>query len=166
MLIWFRSNSCQSVYSIALPVIHTSLHSEIRAQYLFEKETSAEKFPQYQDGTFWSNFKLGFFDYLSLLTDRSLLITCSGYESTLSCLSRFTLSGCCWHFVSRLLFQSARMFIECTEQCSSSNGVCGARLSLLFIALTYFPQLESTQFFTMLRPFSNRWAWQEIPFPF
>ncbi|PPQ67501.1 hypothetical protein CVT25_006042 [Psilocybe cyanescens] len=40
---------------------------EIRAQYLFEKETSELKFPQYQDGSWKSNFKLGFYDYLSLL---------------------------------------------------------------------------------------------------
>ncbi|KAG6842307.1 hypothetical protein C0991_010595 [Blastosporella zonata] len=44
---------------------------EIRAQYLFEKETSEAKFPQFQDGSFSSNFKLGLFDYLSLLTNRS-----------------------------------------------------------------------------------------------
>lgn len=48
-----------------------SLHREIKAQYLFEKETSEIKFPQYQDGTFSSNFKLGFYDYLSLLKERS-----------------------------------------------------------------------------------------------
>ncbi|KAG6897046.1 hypothetical protein C0992_004455 [Termitomyces sp. T32_za158] len=44
---------------------------EIRAQYIFEKETSQAKFPDYQDGSFSSNFKLGLFDYLSLLTNRS-----------------------------------------------------------------------------------------------
>ncbi|KAF7316813.1 General substrate transporter [Mycena chlorophos] len=46
---------------------------EIRAQYLFEKETSEKRFPQYQDGSFKSNFKLGFFAYWSLLQERSLL---------------------------------------------------------------------------------------------
>lgn len=44
---------------------------EIKAQHLFEQETAAEKFPQYQDGSWTSNFKLGLFDYLSLLTSRS-----------------------------------------------------------------------------------------------
>ncbi|KAF5342615.1 hypothetical protein D9611_001585 [Ephemerocybe angulata] len=44
---------------------------EIKAQYLFEKETQALKFPQYQDGTFSSNFKLGFYDYLSLLRSKT-----------------------------------------------------------------------------------------------
>ncbi|KAG2017805.1 sugar transporter [Coprinopsis cinerea AmutBmut pab1-1] len=46
---------------------------EIRAQYLFEKETQELKFPQYQDGTFASGFKLGFFDYVSLLRSKTLL---------------------------------------------------------------------------------------------
>nr|GAT60721.1 general substrate transporter [Mycena chlorophos] len=46
---------------------------EIRAQYLFEKETSEKHFPQYQDGSFKSNLKLGFFAYWSLLQERSLL---------------------------------------------------------------------------------------------
>ncbi|KAL0954486.1 hypothetical protein HGRIS_003454 [Hohenbuehelia grisea] len=46
---------------------------EIRAQYLFEKETSEMKYPQYQDGSFSSNFKLGLYGYLSLLSSRTLL---------------------------------------------------------------------------------------------
>ncbi|ESK94686.1 sugar transporter [Moniliophthora roreri MCA 2997] len=45
---------------------------EIKAQYLFEKETSAARFPQFQDGSFTSNFKLGLHEYLSLLQNRSL----------------------------------------------------------------------------------------------
>lgn len=44
---------------------------EIKAQYLFEKETSAVKFPQYQDDSFASGFKLGLHEYLSLLTSKS-----------------------------------------------------------------------------------------------
>ncbi|TFK40390.1 general substrate transporter [Crucibulum laeve] len=47
---------------------------EIRAQYIFEQETSAIKFPHLQDGSRSSNFKLGFYDYLSLLRNRSLLV--------------------------------------------------------------------------------------------
>ncbi|TFK27138.1 sugar transporter [Coprinopsis marcescibilis] len=46
---------------------------EIRAQYLFEKETSELNFPQYQDGSWSSSFKLGFYDYLSLLKSKTLL---------------------------------------------------------------------------------------------
>ena len=40
---------------------------EIKAQYLFEKETSAIQYPHLQDGSFGSNFKLGLYSYLSLL---------------------------------------------------------------------------------------------------
>ena len=46
---------------------------EIKAQYLFEKETEALKYPQYQDGSFSSNFKLAVFDYMSLITTKTLL---------------------------------------------------------------------------------------------
>lgn len=47
--------------------------SEIRAQHLFEKETSELNFPQYQDDSFSSNFKLGLYTYLSLLQSKSML---------------------------------------------------------------------------------------------
>ncbi|KAI0070424.1 general substrate transporter [Panus rudis PR-1116 ss-1] len=47
---------------------------EIKAQYLFEKETSAVRFPQYQSGSWSDNFKLAVYDYLSLVTTRSLLL--------------------------------------------------------------------------------------------
>jgi len=46
---------------------------EIKAEHLFEKATSEEQFPQYQDGTFMSDIKLGFFSYFSLLQKRTLL---------------------------------------------------------------------------------------------
>ena len=45
---------------------------EIKGQHMFEQETSIAKFPNYQDGGFISNFKLGVHSYLSLLTNRSL----------------------------------------------------------------------------------------------
>ena len=69
---WCKLSSCE-FHRICLSMARHSLlsFSEIRAQYLFEKETSAAKFPQYQDGSWSSNFKLGFFDYMSLLTTRS-----------------------------------------------------------------------------------------------
>ncbi len=47
---------------------------EIKAQYLFEKETSEINFPQYQDGSRMSAFKLGLYDYLSLLTKKSAFV--------------------------------------------------------------------------------------------
>ena len=46
---------------------------EIKAQHLFERETAAIKYPQWQDGSFISSFKLGAADYLSLITSRSEL---------------------------------------------------------------------------------------------
>ncbi|KAG1729666.1 general substrate transporter [Suillus paluster] len=45
---------------------------EIKAQYLFEKEVNALQFPQFQDGSFSSNFKLGLHAYMSLFTSRTL----------------------------------------------------------------------------------------------
>ncbi|KAG8992509.1 hypothetical protein FRB94_011536 [Tulasnella sp. JGI-2019a] len=42
-------------------------HLEVRAQKLFEQETSAEKFPDYQDGSFRSRFLLDFYGYVSIL---------------------------------------------------------------------------------------------------
>lgn len=47
---------------------------EIKAQYLFEQETSQIKFPNFQDGSRASNFKLGLYDYLSLFQSRTLLL--------------------------------------------------------------------------------------------
>ena len=48
---------------------------EIKAQYLFEKETSTLKYPDLQDGSWLSNFKLGLYDYLSLLRYRRMYTT-------------------------------------------------------------------------------------------
>ncbi|CCM04226.1 uncharacterized protein FIBRA_06393 [Fibroporia radiculosa] len=45
---------------------------EIKAQYLFEKETAEIKFPQFQDGSFMSNVKLGLFEYWSLARSKTL----------------------------------------------------------------------------------------------
>ncbi|KAJ5771173.1 uncharacterized protein N7511_003224 [Penicillium nucicola] len=47
-------------------------HLEIKSLYLFEKEVAAEKYPNYQDGSFSSRFKIGFYDYCSLVTNKSL----------------------------------------------------------------------------------------------
>ena len=51
--------------------VYNSRNREIKAQYLFEQETSRVKYPQFQDGSFKSNFKLALYDYLSLITTRS-----------------------------------------------------------------------------------------------
>ncbi|MCJ1299531.1 hypothetical protein MMC08_002323 [Hypocenomyce scalaris] len=46
---------------------------EIKALRQFEVITAAKRYPQYQDGSFGSRFKIGFYDYLSLVTNKSLL---------------------------------------------------------------------------------------------
>lgn len=48
-----------------------TLRSEIKAQYLFEKEIAEERYPNLQDGSFISDFKLGVYGYWSLLRSRS-----------------------------------------------------------------------------------------------
>ncbi|KAJ5723701.1 hypothetical protein N7488_001736 [Penicillium malachiteum] len=45
---------------------------EIKALYLFERETSIRKYPQYQDGSTSSNFWIAMNEYKSLLTNKSL----------------------------------------------------------------------------------------------
>jgi sugar porter (SP) family MFS transporter len=45
---------------------------EIRAEHLFEQETSAAKWPELQDGSRASYFKLGWRSYMSLLTSKVL----------------------------------------------------------------------------------------------
>ena len=45
---------------------------EIKALRMFEVETAAKKYPQYQDGSFKSRFMIGVKDYASLITDKSL----------------------------------------------------------------------------------------------
>lgn len=45
---------------------------EIKALHMFEVETAKKKYPNFQDGSFRSRFMIGFYDYLSLVTDPSL----------------------------------------------------------------------------------------------
>jgi sugar porter (SP) family MFS transporter len=88
---------------------------EIRAQYIFEKETSAIKFPMYQDNTWASNFKLGFYDYLSLFTDRSLL-----YRVAVGSLTMFFQQ---WSGINAVLYYAPSIF--------TSLGLTGNATSLL-----------------------------------
>lgn len=46
---------------------------EIKALRDFERMRLVEKFPQYQDGSFKSDFMIGYHDYLSLFTDKHLV---------------------------------------------------------------------------------------------
>ncbi|KDR76257.1 hypothetical protein GALMADRAFT_139982 [Galerina marginata CBS 339.88] len=88
---------------------------EIRAQYLFEKETSEIMFPQYQDGTWRSNFKLGFYDYLSLLRSRTLF-----YRVAVGTLTMFFQQ---WTGINAILYYAPTIF--------QKLGLAGNALSLL-----------------------------------
>ncbi|KAH7925500.1 general substrate transporter [Leucogyrophana mollusca] len=77
---------------------------EIRAQYLFEKETNAIKFPQYQDGSRSSAFKQGFYDYLSLLGTRTLL-----YRVAVGSLIMFFQQ---WTGVNAILYYAPSIFAD------------------------------------------------------
>ncbi|KAH8801770.1 MFS monosaccharide transporter [Xylogone sp. PMI_703] len=45
---------------------------EVKAMHMFEVETHAERYPQYQDGSWKSRFMMEVHDYLSLITNPSL----------------------------------------------------------------------------------------------
>ncbi|PGH04419.1 hypothetical protein AJ80_08530 [Polytolypa hystricis UAMH7299] len=45
---------------------------EVKALREFEVRTAAKKYPQYQDGSLKSNFMIGLYDYMSLITNPSL----------------------------------------------------------------------------------------------
>lgn len=75
---------------------------EIKGQHLFEKETQAIKYPQWQDGSFWSNFKLAFYDYLSLLTTRTLL-----FRTAVGTLTMFFQQ---WTGVNAILYYAPTIF--------------------------------------------------------
>ncbi|KAF5359595.1 hypothetical protein D9756_003421 [Leucocoprinus leucothites] len=88
---------------------------EIRAQYLFEKEVSEEKFPDYQDGSWSSDFKLGFYGYLSLIRERNLL-----YRVAVGSLTMFFQQ---WTGVNAILYYAPQIF--------QSLGLTGNTVSLL-----------------------------------
>ena len=57
------------LYVCGIPFVAWVLF-EIRVQHLFEKEVLEQRFPDYQDGSWSSNFKLGLYGYLSLIRER------------------------------------------------------------------------------------------------
>lgn len=100
---------------------------EIKAQYLFEKETAELNFPQYQDGSFISNFKLGFYDYVSLLRSRTLL-----YRVATGTLTMFFQQ---WTGINAILYYAPSIFqaLSLTGNATSllATGVVGI---VMFIA--------------------------------
>jgi len=73
------------------------------------------KFPQYQDGSFISGFKLGVYDYMSLLTSRTLLI-----RTAIGSLTMFFQQ---WTGVNAILYYAPTIF--------QSLGLTGNTVSLL-----------------------------------
>ncbi|KAG8213121.1 general substrate transporter [Butyriboletus roseoflavus] len=88
---------------------------EIKAQYLFEKETSALKYPHYQDGSFSSDVKLAVNAYLSLFTTRALF-----YRVAIGSLTMFFQQ---WTGVNAILYYAPSIF--------TSLGLTGNTTSLL-----------------------------------
>lgn len=88
---------------------------EIKAQHLFEQEISAIKYPHWQDGSFSSNFKLGCYDYLSLLRTKTLF-----YRVAVSTLTMFFQQ---WTGVNAILYYAPSIF--------QSLGLTGNTISLL-----------------------------------
>ncbi|KAG2028285.1 general substrate transporter, partial [Suillus americanus] len=88
---------------------------EIKAQYIFEKEMNALKFPQFQDGSFSSNLKLGLHAYMSLVTSRTLF-----YRVAVGSMTMFFQQ---WTGVNAILYYAPSIF--------SDLGMTGNTTSLL-----------------------------------
>jgi len=88
---------------------------EIKALKEFESQTAAKKYPQYQDGSFKSNFMIGFYDYASLLTNKSLF-----KRTMVACL---TMTFQQWTGVNAINYYAPQIF--------NSFGLSGNTTSLL-----------------------------------
>ncbi|KAJ7227225.1 hypothetical protein GGX14DRAFT_628926 [Mycena pura] len=111
---------------------------EIKGQYLFEKEVSEKRFPQYQDGHFLSNVKLGFYAYLSLFQERSLL-----YRVAVGTLTMFFQQ---WTGINAILYYAPTIFQELGQVGNTNSllatGVVGIAMFLATIpAVIWVDQL-------------------------
>jgi len=88
---------------------------EIKAQHLFEKQTSEEYFPEFQDGSFTSNLKLGFYGYYSLLQKKTLF-----YRVAVGTLTMFFQQ---WTGINAILYYAPFIFAEL--------GLAGKSIDLL-----------------------------------
>ncbi|KAI6025864.1 general substrate transporter [Pisolithus orientalis] len=102
---------------------------EIKAQYLFEKESNALRFPQYQDGTTRSNFLLGLNAYLSLIRTRTLL-----YRVVIGSATMFFQQ---WTGVNAILYYAPSIFTDLGLTGNATNllatGVVGIVMFLATI---------------------------------
>ncbi|KAG9520376.1 general substrate transporter, partial [Aureobasidium melanogenum] len=111
---------------------------EIKAQHMFEVDRSRAKFPQFQSGSFMDNFKLGFYDYASLFTNRSLRKRVF--------VAIFTMVFQQWSGINAILYYAAFIFqdLGLTGNTTSllASGVGGILLMLATIpAVLYIDQL-------------------------
>jgi len=88
---------------------------EIKAQHLFEKATSEEMFPNFQDGSFSSNLRLGLYGYLSLLQKKTLFV-----RVAIGALTMFFQQ---WTGINAILYYAPSIF--------QSLGLNGNSISLL-----------------------------------
>lgn len=102
---------------------------EIKAQHLFEKATSEELFPQYQDDSFSSNLKLGFWSYFSLLQKKTLL-----YRVAVGTLTMFFQQ---WTGINAILYYAPSIFQQLGLSNNSTSllatGVVGCAMFLTTI---------------------------------
>ncbi|KAI5244571.1 general substrate transporter [Aureobasidium subglaciale] len=111
---------------------------EIKAQHMFEVDRSRAKFPQFQSGSFMDNFKLGFYDYASLFTNKSLRKRVF--------VAVFTMVFQQWSGINAILYYAAFIFqdLGLTGNTTSllASGVGGILLMLATIpAVLYIDQL-------------------------
>lgn len=111
---------------------------EVKAQDRFEKETSLAKFPQYHSPGWMNKFKLGFHEYASLVTNRSL------FKRTI--VAVFIMVFQQWSGINAILYYAAFIFkdLGLTGNTVSllASGVGGILLFLATIpAVLYIDQL-------------------------
>ncbi|GAB7365028.1 hypothetical protein MBLNU230_g5809t1 [Neophaeotheca triangularis] len=102
---------------------------EIKALREFERQRLAEKFPQYQDGTRKSAFMVGVYDYMSLITDKSL------FKRTV--VAVFTMVFQQWNGVNAILYYAPFIFdgfgLDGTTTSLLATGVVGVVMFLATI---------------------------------
>ncbi|THV07390.1 general substrate transporter [Dendrothele bispora CBS 962.96] len=102
---------------------------EIKAQHLFEQETSRARFPLYQDGSRSSNFKLGMEEYMSLFTNRALL-----WRTAVGSITMFFQQ---WTGVNAILYYAPTIFTNLGLQGNTvpllATGVVGIAMFLATI---------------------------------